>query len=130
MKKLKSSKSLYASGIGPTKVKISGAGPMTKQELLADYNGLLVVLAALVEESNGRVVVGKDTINKIGNQGRTLQLKDGELSLAIQFTNFIERETKDAVNNERSFLDSDAAREAREYLSSIGNDSGRDGSGV
>lgn len=116
--KIKKAKSVYATGTPPCPVSIAGAiKPRTADEMRHEYNGLLITLAAILEQNNGRVLVTQENIDAVKRQKRVLQLIPGPLALSVQFDTFKEEPVAPpVVAPESNFLASDVAQEAREYL--------------
>lgn len=116
MAKLKPSKSSYASGAPPCPVTIEGAKPLNKNDMLGEYNGLLIVLAAIIEKNKGRVMVSEDDIAIVKRQKRVLQIIPGVMGLSLQFNDFKEDNTLVEPEETHDFLASSVAQEAREFL--------------
>ena len=117
MPKLKRVKSSYASGVAPCPVKIEGSKSLNKTELLAEYNALLIVMAAFVEQNEGRILISRDAFDTVKRKGRVLQIKPGsDMTLFVQFDTFQEKEQKLSEPEDTNFLASSVAQEAREFL--------------
>jgi hypothetical protein len=115
--KLKKSKSAYATGAPPCPVTIEGGSKfLNASEKLQEYNGLLIVLAAILEQNNGRVIVPIEAINTVKKQKRILQLRQSEFGLSLQFDTFQEETAVPQVQEEKHFLESSVAQEARDFL--------------
>lgn len=110
-------KSSYASGAPPCPVTIEGGKhPLSKAETLGEYNGLLITIAALLEDNNGRVLVSKESIDKVKKEKRVIRIIPGELSLSVEFDTFSDEPVIPVSDEESHFLDSAFAQEAREFL--------------
>lgn len=116
--KIKKRKSAYASGMPLCPVTIDGAvKPRTLEEMRSEYNGLLITLAAILERNDGRIFVNYEDVDKVKRQKRVLQIIPGEVSLALQFnTSAKAAPTESTTEAASSFLNSNAAQEARDYL--------------
>lgn len=133
MKKRKSPKSLFASGEKPL-ITVEGSNKtLTKQELLQERAAMLLVIASMVKEAGGRVMVAKTTFEEVKSEPRVIRIIDGDVGFAIQFNDFEEREEphNETIGETGNFLESDAAASAREYLAGLRRDeSGNDNGGV
>jgi len=116
MGKFKAAKSSFASGAPPCPVSIDGAKPLNKGEMLAEYNGLLIILAAIIEHNNGRIIVTEDSITTVKRQRRVLQIVPGHTGLSLQFNDFKEEALTTEPEEAHDFLGSSVAQEAREFL--------------
>jgi hypothetical protein len=126
MKKLRPQKSMYASG-SANRVRIDGSKKiLSKTELQIEVDGILRMLAALVEENRGTLSVTLESLRKVGQEGRILQIIPGQLGITVKFKEDengtrtgteAEGSEVDSIRGEK-FFESDAAREAREYLRS------------
>ena len=128
MKKLRPKKSMFASG-SAQKVRIDGAPKvLTREQLYGEVQGLLKILAGLVEQNRGVLSVSNETLQKVGQEGRVLQIDPGQFGVMLKFKEEVkdgraesnrEPETEgseaDGVRAE-GFYDSEFARETREYL--------------
>lgn len=119
MKKLKAPKSLYASQAPPPKVRIKGASTkISLSDMRLEYNGLLAILASLMEVNGGKVMVDNDVLKRVVRDGRVIQIIPGELGTTLQFDYLVEQEEAEvsAPIESNDFLASDVAAEALEYL--------------
>lgn len=114
--KIKKNKSAFASGAPPCSVSIEGSKPLNRLDTQKEYNGLLVVLAAILEQNNGRVLVSQEALDTVRRQKRVLQIVPAELSLSVQFDTFTEDTTEPETVEDNNFLESSIAQEAREFL--------------
>jgi hypothetical protein len=126
MKKIKRTKSLIASKDNNYAVQVKGDNKrLTRAEMKAEHDGLLAILAAMIEDSGGIIQVSKDTINKVTKAGRKLVLVNGKLTIGIQFDDYIEKQEEkiNDTDGKGNFLESTAARDARKYLEKLRGDS-------
>lgn len=103
-------------------IDIFGGKPvLSKKELLQERTGLLKVLAAIIEDAGGRLLISNGSFGEMKSGAkRTIQIVPGPLGLALQFDTFTETEaeTNDThgTDDAAEFYNSDVAREAREFL--------------
>ncbi len=116
MRKLKPIKSAFASGVPPCPVTLEGDKPFKKDEILSAYNGLLIVLAAIIEQNKGRVIVSEDSIATVKRKKRVLQIVPSHVGVSFQFNDFKDEDVISVPEEIHDFLGSALAQEAREFL--------------
>lgn len=114
-------KSVYADGVPPSNINIKGSKPPTsKKDLKLERISMLRVIAGIVLMSGGRIDVDAEVVMRMASGNHTLVIEEN-----VDTGNFIIRfdeEKEDDTNGTGetgSFFDSDAAREAREFLANL-----------